>query len=130
LFACASHPDAHPKQVQRGASRLRSKTLSDFHKEDLSIFQNFSTISNLLSGTFEASEKLRLVSDRFHKRIADLTQSAQMGMNVARSLISEMGEAQIAVNQLEELVRQQSKPLIHPVGISSNRSYFDSPLEA
>jgi hypothetical protein len=87
-------------------------------------------ISNLLSGTFEASEKLRLVSDRFHKRIADLTQSAQMGMNVARSLISEMGEAQIAVNQLEELVRQQSKPLIHPVGISSNRSYFDSPLEA
>ena len=87
-------------------------------------------ISNLLAGTFDASEKLRLVSERFHKRIADLTQSAQTGMNVARSLISEMGEAQIAVNQLEELVQQQSKPLIHPVGFSPNRSYVGSVREA
>jgi len=87
-------------------------------------------ISNLLAGTFDASEKLRLVSERFHKRIADLTLSAQTGMNVARSLISEMGEAQIAVNQLEELVQQQSKPLIHPVGFSPNRSYVGSVREA
>jgi len=35
-------------------------------------------ISNLLSGTFEASKKLKLLSDRFHQRISDLTQSARM----------------------------------------------------
>lgn len=63
-------------------------------------------ISNLLSGTFDASKRLTQISERFTQQIQGLSQSAQSGMNTARSLISEMAEAQAAINELETLIKQ------------------------
>ncbi|WP_353260029.1 hypothetical protein [Prochlorothrix hollandica] len=69
-------------------------------------------ISHLLSGTFEASQQLTQASDRFTQQIQDLSQAAQSGMNTAHSLISDMGEAQAAINELDILVKQPYRQVL------------------
>ena len=101
-------------KVSRLAHHLSIKASILVNKSGLST-SGFSTvseeISHLLSGTFEASKKITQVSDQFKTRISEVTQAAQDGTNVARSLISEMSEAQMALNQLESLVHRY-----HPEG--------------
>lgn len=90
-------------------------------------------MSNLLSGTFEASQQLSQVSEHLQQHIQNLTQAAQAGMNTARSLISQMREAQIAVNELEALVKQsQSSVLVSLEGgdLETTIGNLEHPQEA
>jgi hypothetical protein len=68
-------------------------------------------IGNLVSQTFDAGKQIEQVATRFRQRIEEFTTSAQEGMTVARSLISQTEHAQIALNQLEQIVRNQVNTL-------------------
>jgi len=64
-------------------------------------------IAKLVNRTFEAGQQMNRVVDRFKERIGKLTESAQMGTAVARSLLAEIEQAAIALNELESLVQHQ-----------------------
>lgn len=84
-------------------------------------------MSHLLSGTFAASQQLTQVSEHLNQHIQNLTKAAQAGMNTARSLISQMREAQIAVNELEALVKQSQGSVSSPTNEDDRATLIEVP---
>ncbi|MCT7948601.1 chemotaxis protein [Ancylothrix sp. C2] len=64
-----------------------------------------SEIGKLVSQTFEAGRQVDQLANRFKIRVQDLTESAREGATVARSLIQQIETAEMALAQLEELVK-------------------------
>lgn len=64
-------------------------------------------IAKLVNRTYEASRQINLVADRFKDQISHLTESAQMGTSVARSLIHDIERAATALKDLEALVQDE-----------------------
>jgi hypothetical protein len=67
-----------------------------------------SEIGKLVTETFEAGGQMNQVATRFQVRIQELTESAQEGESVARSLMQKIGRAENALAELETLVVDQS----------------------
>lgn len=61
-------------------------------------------ISKLGSQILEAGSQVDTIARQFENRIDGLTESAHAGTTAARSLIQEIGQAQLALNELERLV--------------------------
>ncbi|WP_052128365.1 methyl-accepting chemotaxis protein [Neosynechococcus sphagnicola] len=61
-------------------------------------------IGKLVTQTFEAGNQVNQIANRFRIRIKQLTDSAQEGAAIARSLIEKIERAEVALSQLEELV--------------------------
>ncbi|MCS6812059.1 MAG: chemotaxis protein [Cyanobacteria bacterium] len=78
--------------------------------QEISGFSTITTeISNLVSQTFEAGRQMDRVASRFKLRIQELTDAAQSGTATARSLVSKIQQAEIALAELESLVYQQDR---------------------
>jgi hypothetical protein len=54
------------------------------------------------------------IASRFKQRIQELTTAAQAGTSTARSLVTKIQQAEIALAELEALVYQQDRVPIHP----------------
>lgn len=67
-----------------------------------------SEIGKLVSQTFEAGRQVDQLANRFKIRVHELTESAREGATVARSLIQQIERAEVALAQLEELVKYPS----------------------
>ncbi|MEB3338819.1 MAG: hypothetical protein VKJ46_15220 [Leptolyngbyaceae bacterium] len=68
-----------------------------------------SEIGKLVTETFEAGGQMNQVATRFQVRIQELTESAQEGESVARSLIQKIERAENALAELEALVLDQNQ---------------------
>jgi methyl-accepting chemotaxis protein len=73
-----------------------------------------SEIGKLVGQTFEAAGRTEQVAERFRNHIADLTQSAHAGTTTARSLVSKIEQAEIALAELEALVQLEKAATLHP----------------
>jgi len=65
-------------------------------------------IGKLGSQTFEAGRQVELIASRLESRIQELTDSAQSGTAVARSLIGKIERTQVALTELEELIQGEA----------------------
>jgi hypothetical protein len=73
-----------------------------------------SEISNLVTQTFEAGRQMDRIASRFKQRIQELTEAAQAGTSTARSLVTKIQQAQVALAELEALIYQQDVVPTHP----------------
>lgn len=67
-----------------------------------------SEIGKLVSQTFEAGRRMDQLANRFKLHVQELTDSAREGATVARGLIQEIERAEVALAELEELVKNHS----------------------
>jgi methyl-accepting chemotaxis protein len=98
------------EQVSRQVRHLsvQASIVANRDSSELSGFSHIaSEIAKLVSRTFEAGRQMNLIADRFEDRIEHLTESAQVGTSVARSLVLEIEQAAIALNELDSLVQHQ-----------------------
>ncbi len=65
-------------------------------------------IGKLVSQTFEAGRKMDRLANRFKLYVQELTDSAREGATVARGLIQKIERAEVAIAELEELVKHQN----------------------
>lgn len=90
--------------------------------QEISGFSTITTeISNLVSQTFEAGRQMDRVASRFKLRIQELTDAAQSGTTTARSLVSKIQQAEIALAELEALVYQHDKVRVDGVDANSSQ---------
>ncbi len=100
------------EQVSREVRHLsvQASIVANRDSSELSGFSHIaSEIAQLVSRTFEAGRQMNLIADRFEDRIEHLTESAQVGTSVARSLVREIEQAAIALNELDSLVQSQDR---------------------
>ncbi|MBW4519866.1 MAG: hypothetical protein KME16_09230 [Scytolyngbya sp. HA4215-MV1] len=69
-------------------------------------------IRKLGTRTFEAGRQMESIASRLESRIQELTDSAQTGTSVARSLIGKIESAQIALTELEKLVQIEASGVL------------------
>jgi hypothetical protein len=69
-------------------------------------------ISKLVTQTYDAAARTDCVADSFRSRIEELTESAHAGTRVARSLVSEIEQAEKALAELEEQVQLEKTGII------------------
>lgn len=96
------------QQVSRQVRHLSVQAGILAHQSGIELngFSHIATeISQLTVQTADAGRRLDLLANRFEERLAALMQSAQGGTVVARSLITEIEQAGIALNELEKLVQ-------------------------
>ncbi|MBW4494462.1 MAG: chemotaxis protein [Oscillatoria princeps RMCB-10] len=67
-----------------------------------------SEIGKLVSQTFEAGRRMDQLANRFKLHVQELTDSAREGAAVARGLIQKIERAEVALAELEELVKNQN----------------------
>jgi methyl-accepting chemotaxis protein len=67
-----------------------------------------SEIGKLVSQTFEAGRRMDQLANRFKLHVQELTDSAREGAAVARGLIQKIERAELAIAELEELVKHQN----------------------
>jgi hypothetical protein len=84
---------------------VKASIVANRSQQGLSGFSTINEeISNLVGQTLDAGTDINQVAARFHDRIEEFTHAAQEGITVARSLISQTAQAQIALNELECLI--------------------------
>lgn len=83
-------------------------------------------ITKLVSQTYDAAEKTDRVADSFRSRIEELTESAHEGTRVARSLVSEIEQAEKALAALEEQVQLEKTGIIKS-SEEEEEQFLDSP---
>ncbi|HEY9809887.1 MAG TPA: hypothetical protein V6D13_11225 [Halomicronema sp.] len=85
-----------------------------------------SEIGKLVSQTFEAGRQVDQLANRFKIRVHDLTESAREGATVARSLIQKVERAEVALTQLEEVVKYPTSNVSSEVNKEELNEYFET----
>lgn len=73
-----------------------------------------SEIGKLVSQTFEASSQVNRIASRFRTKIQENSEAARSTAETARSLIQKIQRAEVALNELEQLVGTAVSPTSSP----------------
>lgn len=113
---------------------VKASIVANRSSQGLSGFSSINEeISNLVSHTFEAGKEIEQVAARFRSRIEEFSHAAQGGIDVARSLISQTEQAQIALNELEgliyPLIQDANKANSNPVQTGLNQESMPEQID-